>query len=128
MAARRGASGGFDGLLRWPAWGLAMFAFASAFTRLAPGLQLGLRWALTLGAILFAGRAMGQGRVARVDNVDAGQTTGGTRGEEAKLPTPGAPKSDTYEGDGYVIVKDRDTEVVKKVIKTVIEGIKIHYA
>ena len=62
MAARSGGSGSFDAILRWPAWGLALFAFASAFTRLDAGLRLGLRWGLTLGAILFAGRAMGQGR------------------------------------------------------------------
>lgn len=62
MAARGGGGGGFDAILRWPAWGLALFAFASAFTSLGTGLRGGLRWALTLGAILFAGRAMGQGR------------------------------------------------------------------
>jgi glutamate synthase domain-containing protein 1 len=47
---------------------------------------------------------------------------------EAELPTVGAPKSDGYEGDGYVIVRDRDTEVVKKVIAKIVETIKVHYA
>ena len=73
-------------------------------------------------------RGMGSGRVARVDGVDAVQKKVGKWVEEARLPTVGAPKSDSYEGDGYVIVKDRDTDTVKKVVKTIIEGIKIHYA
>lgn len=73
-------------------------------------------------------RGMGQGRVARVENVEAVQKKIGKWVEEARLPTVGAPKSDSYEGDGYVIVKDRDTETVKKVVKTIIEGLRVHYA
>ena len=30
---------------------------------------------------------------------------------EAKLPTIGAGKNDSYEGDGYIIVRDQSTEV-----------------
>ena len=62
--ARAGGSGSFDSWLRWPAYGLALFAFASAFTGLGAGLRLGLRWTLTIGAVLFADRAMAQGRRA----------------------------------------------------------------
>ncbi|NOT35442.1 MAG: hypothetical protein HOP12_14955 [Candidatus Eisenbacteria bacterium] len=61
-AAASVASGSFDGVLRWGAWALALFAFASAFTNLGAPLRGGLRWALTFAAILLAGRAMGSGR------------------------------------------------------------------
>src|SRR5215470_4388350 len=47
---------------------------------------------------------------------------------EAKLPTPGVPKSDSYEGDGYVIVRHPDTEAVKKALATVIETVQVQYA
>ena len=47
---------------------------------------------------------------------------------EAKLPTIGAPKSDSYEGDGYVIVRDASTDVVQKVIAKVIETVRVRYA
>lgn len=60
--ARSAKSGSFEEVLRWPAYALALFAFASAFTGLGSGLRLGLRWTLTIGAILLAGRAMGEGR------------------------------------------------------------------
>jgi hypothetical protein len=62
MARAKGGGTDFRRLVRWPAWALAVLAFASAFTPLGPGLVHGLRWALFVGAILFAGLAMGEGR------------------------------------------------------------------
>jgi hypothetical protein len=47
---------------------------------------------------------------------------------ESKLPTVGAFKSDSYEGDGYVIVRDPDTEVVKQAMNAIIETIQVEYA
>ena len=37
-------------------------------------------------------------------------------------------RSDSYEGDGYVVVRDPDVEVVKAACKTIIETIRIEYA
>jgi uncharacterized protein YhhL (DUF1145 family) len=62
MARSRAAGSDFRALVRWPAWGLALLAFASAFTTLGPGLMHGLRWALFIGSILLAGLSMGEGR------------------------------------------------------------------
>ena len=73
-------------------------------------------------------RGMGRGRVAQVDGIEAAQSRIQGLVEEAKLPTIGAPKSDSYEGDGYVIVKHKDTEVVRAACKTIIETIRIQYA
>ena len=47
---------------------------------------------------------------------------------KSKLPKLGQPKSDHYEGDGYVIVRHPDDEVVKQAMKTIIETIRIEYA
>ena len=73
-------------------------------------------------------RGVGRGRVVRVSGVDEAQARVGKLVVEAKLPQRGAPRSDSYEGDGYVIVRDPDTEVVKAAIKTVIETIQVEYA
>jgi biotin carboxylase len=73
-------------------------------------------------------RGMGRGRVVGISGVQKTHEAIGKYIVEAELPTVGAPKSDGYEGDGYVIVRDRDTEVVKKVIAKIIETIKVHYA
>ena len=40
---------------------------------------------------------------------------------EAKLPQPGALRSDSYEGDGHAIVQHPDTSVVEAALKTIIE-------
>ena len=44
---------------------------------------------------------------------------------EAKLPDPGQPASGTYEGDGYVIVRHPDTDVVKRAVARILEVVKV---
>ncbi len=73
-------------------------------------------------------RGVGRGRVLRVTGVDRAQEMVGRLVVDSRLPSPGAPRSDSYEGDGYVMVRDPDTEVVKAAMKTVIETIQVEYA
>ncbi|MFZ5442552.1 MAG: ATP-grasp domain-containing protein [Myxococcota bacterium] len=73
-------------------------------------------------------RGMGRGRVQRVTGVKEAQEKVKGLVMKAKLPRVGQPRSDHYEGDGYVIVRHPDTEVVKRALKTLIETIRIEYA
>ena len=73
-------------------------------------------------------RGVGRGRVVRVTGVDDANRKMGEHVVEAKIPQAGTPKSDSYEGDGYVIIRDPDVEVVKAAMATVIETIQVHYA
>jgi formate-dependent phosphoribosylglycinamide formyltransferase (GAR transformylase) len=81
------------------------------------------RWAVGCAYL----RGMGRGRVVRVTGVARANELVGSIVVEARLPTIGAPKSDSYEGDGYVIVRHRDSDVVERAMKTVIETIRIEY-
>ena len=72
-------------------------------------------------------RGMGHGRVASVHGVHEVHQAVGKWIVEANLPTPGAHKSDGYEGDGYVIVRDTSSETVKQVLKKIIETIRVEY-
>ncbi|HEU4731599.1 MAG TPA: ATP-grasp domain-containing protein [Kofleriaceae bacterium] len=72
-------------------------------------------------------RGVGRGRVLRITGVARAQELVGRLVVETRLPQPGAPRSDSYEGDGYVIVRDPDTEVVTAAMKTVIETIQVQY-
>jgi len=72
-------------------------------------------------------RGMGRGRVVGVSGVRETHAAVGRLVVEADLPKEGAPKSDGYEGDGYVIVRDPSTDVVKRALKTIVETIKVHY-
>jgi len=73
-------------------------------------------------------RGIGHGRVTGVSGVEEAQKKVGHLVMKSKLPSRGDPRSDSYEGDGYVIVRDPDTDVVKAAVKTIIETIQIHYA
>lgn len=72
-------------------------------------------------------RGVGRGRVLRVTGVERAQELVGRHVVEARLPTPGAQRSDSYEGDGHVIVRHPDTAVVEAAMKTIIETIQVHY-
>jgi hypothetical protein len=72
-------------------------------------------------------RGPGEGRVAAVDGVDEAQKRVGELVVEAKLPTVGAPKSSSYEGDGYAIVRSRSDDELLAAVKTIIETIQVRY-
>ncbi len=73
-------------------------------------------------------RGPGRGRVTGVRGVERANALVGNIVVESKLPTAGTPKSDSYEGDGYVIVRHPDTEVVKKAMTSIIETVQVEYA
>jgi hypothetical protein len=73
-------------------------------------------------------RGVGNGRVSAVTGVDEAHRRIGHLVVKSRLPTVGAPRADTYEGDGYVVVRDPDTEVVKAAVKTIIETVGVRYA
>jgi hypothetical protein len=73
-------------------------------------------------------RGGGRGRVVNVRGVEKANELVGRLVVESKIPARGTPKSDSYEGDGYVIVRDPDTEVVKRAMNVIIETIQVEYA
>jgi hypothetical protein len=70
-------------------------------------------------------RGQGRGRVGAVHGVDEVQRQIGHLVVEAKLPQRGQPPSSSYEGEGYVIVRDPDTDVVRDALRRVITGIRV---
>ncbi len=73
-------------------------------------------------------RGIGKGRIAAVVGAREANDEVGPYVVEAKLPTIGAPKSESYEGDGYAIVRDPRTPVVEAALRTIIETVAVHYA
>lgn len=72
-------------------------------------------------------RGMGRGRVAAITGIRQTHAAIAPYLIEAKLPAIGAPKGDSYEGDGYVVVRAESTAKVHELIKTIIETVRIHY-
>lgn len=73
-------------------------------------------------------RGPGRGRVLGVSGIAQLQARIGEIVVEAKLPVIGAPKSDSYEGDGYLVVRHHDTDVVRRALADAIEGVRVTYA
>jgi biotin carboxylase len=70
-------------------------------------------------------RGQGRGPVRAVHGVDELQRQIGHLVVEARLPQVGQPASSSYEGEGYVIVRDPDTDVVRDALHRIITGIKV---
>ena len=73
-------------------------------------------------------RGIGRGRVVSVSGAGEANEAVGQVVVEAKLPTPGAPKNDSYEGDGYAIVRSARTAVVERALEIIIAKVRVHYA
>jgi biotin carboxylase len=73
-------------------------------------------------------RGMGHGRVQRISGLKEAQARVGALVMKTRLPKLGQPRSDHYEGEGYVIVRHPETDIVKAAVKTLIETIRIEYA
>lgn len=71
-------------------------------------------------------RAQGQGaRVVDVRGLEDVQRELGEIVVEAKLPKTGSTPTGTYEGEGYVIVRHPDTDVVERALKRLVETIRV---
>ena len=70
-------------------------------------------------------RGQGRGRVRAVHGVEKLQAEIGHLVVEAKLPQPGQAASSGYEGQGYVIVRDPDTEVVRDALQRIVNGVRV---
>ena len=70
-------------------------------------------------------RGLGKGRVRAVHGAEQLQRELGHLVVESRLPRPGQPASTTYEGEGYVIVRDPDTAVVRDALQRIVTGIRV---
>jgi hypothetical protein len=70
-------------------------------------------------------RGQGHGVVRGVHGLDVLQHELGALVVEARLPTEGQPRSEGYEGEGYVILRHDDTEVVAAALRRVVEVARV---
>ena len=70
-------------------------------------------------------RGQGRGRVRRIHGLDEAQRRYGRLVVEVKLPREGQPPSESYEGDGYVIVRHPDTAVVQEALQGIVKTLRV---
>lgn len=75
-----------------------------------------------VGAAYFRGQksAFGGTRVRTIHGLDEAQRRYGHLVVEARLPSMGQFASDSYEGEGYVIIRDADSKVVEEALKQIV--------
>jgi hypothetical protein len=73
-------------------------------------------------------RGQGRGRVRAVHGIEAMQRQIGHLVIEAKLPQLGQPAASDYLGEGFVIVRDPDTDVVRDALRRIIGGVRVELA
>ncbi len=79
-----------------------------------------------VGVAFFRGR--GQGRVVAVRGLAAAQAAVGHLVVEASLPRAGQPRSTSYEGEGWAIVRAEDTATVDAALQTLITTVRVDVA
>jgi biotin carboxylase len=82
------------------------------------------RWAV--GAAYLRGQ--GTGKVTDVSGIQQAQEELGDMVVEAKLPQRGQPKSSSYEGEGYAILRHEDTERVREGLKRLVTLMRVEMA
>ena len=73
-------------------------------------------------------RGQGRGTVRHIHGLDEAQRRFGELVVEVRLPREGQPPSDSYEGDGYVIVRHPDTAVVENALTQIVRTIRVELA
>ena len=76
-----------------------------------------------VGAAYFRGQ--GSGVVRNIAGLDAAQQKYGELVVEAKLPTPGQAPSDSYEGDGFVILRHPETQVIDNALRDIVQIVRV---
>lgn len=89
--------------------------------------RLDAPWQRNYAAATVFLRGMGRGRVTRIDGLDEAQKRVGALVEEVKLPRVGAPKADSYEGDGYVILRHSEQATLEAAVEVVLDTVRVRY-
>ncbi len=79
-----------------------------------------------VGAAYFRGQ--GRGRVKAIHGLDEAQKRYGHLVVEAKLPRAGQAPSDSYEGDGFVIFRHPESDVVEDALRNVVRLVQVELA
>lgn len=70
-------------------------------------------------------RGQGEGRVKKIHGLEEAQRDIGPLVVESQLPRIGQIPSSSYEGDGFVILRHRETRVVKKALHHLISTVRV---
>lgn len=84
----------------------------------------------SVGAAYFRGQKSTSGgtQVRAIHGLDEAQRRFGHLVVESRLPSAGQFASDGYEGEGYVIIRDRDSDVVENALQEIVSLVRVELA
>lgn len=72
-------------------------------------------------------RGPGNGRVTHVTGIDEIRSKYNDIITDIRLPKKGQEKAVIYEGEGFIIVRHRDSSVVEKALEEIVNTVRVHY-
>ncbi len=79
-----------------------------------------------VGAAYFRGQ--GRGRVKTIHGLDEAQKRYGHMVVESRLPRAGQSPSDSYEGDGFVILRHPDSDAIEDALHKIVQLVRVELA
>lgn len=70
-------------------------------------------------------RGMGEGRVKSVEGLDRLDPMVRDMITDARIPSMGTEKSKSYEGEGYILIRHKDTALVKEALEHIVSTVRI---
>jgi len=71
-------------------------------------------------------RGQGQGRVARVEGLEAIRSKYNDIITDIRIPKPDQEASLSYEGEGFIILRHPDSKIVEDALKNIVEKVRVH--
>ena len=78
-----------------------------------------------VGAAYFRGQGKEKGRVHAIHGLEEVQQRFGHLVVESQLPRAGQTASDSYEGDGYVIIRHPESDVVEEALQQIVGLVRV---
>ena len=73
-------------------------------------------------------RGQGRGRVSKIHGLERAQKEMGGLVVEVRLPRPGQQPADSYEGEGYVVLRHPQTRVVDEALQRLVSSVRVELA
>ena len=103
------------------------FSTHQVWARLMVSEQLNISKVRKKAAAIVFLRGSGSGRVQTIEGLAEAQKKMGTLVADVRLPRPGAPRSSSYEGDGWVILEHSNSDLVRQAAWDLITTVKVAY-
>ncbi len=71
-------------------------------------------------------RGQGRGRVMRIEGLEAVQRDLGALICDVRLPYPGQSPTGSYEGEGFLMVRHPETDVVQRALTRIVSSVRVH--